>query len=85
MAKNNKTADETVTEEKVIVRLPRNGVNDDAEFVGVNGSTYLIPKGKPVEIPKAVAEVLRHKEEMEEVAYAYDAEMQRMGEQVSRL
>ena len=32
-------------------------------FVGVNGETYLIQRGVDVEVPKAVAEVLRHSEE----------------------
>ena len=34
-------------------------------FVGVNGETYLIQRGVDVEVPKAVAEVLRHSEEMD--------------------
>ena len=37
-------------------------------FVGVNGETYLIQRG--VEVPKAVAEVLRHSEEMDGEAMA---------------
>lgn len=41
-------------------------------FVGVNGETYLIQRG--VEVPKAVAEVLRHSEEMDNAAMARIAE-----------
>ena len=37
-------------------------------FVGVNGETYLIQRGVDVEVPKAVAEVLRHSEEMDNAA-----------------
>ena len=37
-------------------------------FVGVNGETYLVQRGVPVEVPKAVAEVLQHSEEMENAA-----------------
>ncbi len=39
-------------------------------FVGVNGETYLIQRGVDVEVPKAVAEVLRHSEEMDNAAMA---------------
>ena len=39
-------------------------------FVGVNGETYLIQRGVDVEVPKAVAEVLRHSEEMDNEAMA---------------
>lgn len=37
-------------------------------FVGVNGETYLIQRGVDVEVPKAIAEVLRHSEEMDNAA-----------------
>ena len=43
-------------------------------FVGVNGETYLIQRGVDVEVPKAVAEVLRHSEEMDNEAMAHIAE-----------
>lgn len=43
-------------------------------FVGVNGETYLIQRGVDVEVPKAVAEVLRHSEEMDNAAMARIAE-----------
>ena len=43
-------------------------------FVGVNGETYLIQRGVDVEVTKAVAEVLRHSEEMDNEAMARIAE-----------
>ena len=39
-------------------------------FVGVNGEAYLVQRGVDVEVPKAVAEVLRHSEEMDNAAMA---------------
>ena len=39
-------------------------------FVGVNGVNYMIQRGVDVEVPKAVAEVLRHSEEMDGEAMA---------------
>ena len=38
--------------------------------MGVNGETYLIQRGVDVEVPKAVAEVLHHSEEMDNAAMA---------------
>ena len=37
-------------------------------FVGVNGEAWLVQRGVDVEVPKAVAEVLRHSEEMDNAA-----------------
>ena len=51
-----------------------NGRYKDDVFVGVNGETYLIQRGVDVEVPKAVAEVLRHSEEMDNAAMARIAE-----------
>ena len=39
-------------------------------FVQVNGVGYIIQRGKNVKVPKAVAEVLRHSEEMDGEAMA---------------
>ena len=39
-------------------------------FVGVNGETYLIPRGGDVEVPKAGAEVLRHRAALDNAARA---------------
>ena len=47
-----------------------NGRYSGARFVSVNGEAYLIQRGVDVEVPKAVAEVLRHSEEMDGEAMA---------------
>ena len=65
------------TEEKdtVVIRLFKDNQRYKAPvFVGVNGETYLIQRGVDVEVPKAVAEVLRHSEEMDNAAMARIAE-----------
>ena len=55
-------------------------------FVGVNGETYLIQRGVDVEVPKAVAEVLRHSEEMDNAAMARIAEAEAAaGQQAQRV
>lgn len=59
------------TEEKdtVVIRLFKDNQRYKAPvFVGVNGVTYLVQRGVDVEVPKAVAEVLEHSEEMDNAA-----------------
>ena len=58
--------------EKVTIRLPitRNEIDD--VYVAVNGVGYLIQRGKDVEVPASVAEVLRHREEMLEEAMLFE-------------
>lgn len=52
-----------------IVHLFKDGHRySEPVFVGVNGETYLIQRGVDVEVPKAIAEVLRHSEEMDNAA-----------------
>lgn len=53
----------------VVIRLFKDSHRySEPVFVGVNGETYLVQRGVPVEVPKAVAEVLQHSEEMENAA-----------------
>ena len=61
------------TEEKdtVVIRLFKDNQRYKAPvFVGVNGVTYLVQRCVDVEVPKAVAEVLEHSEEMDNAAMA---------------
>ena len=61
----------TAEQEKdtVVIRLFKDSHRySEPVFVGVNGETYLVQRGVPVEVPKAVAEVLQHSEEMENAA-----------------
>ncbi|MBQ2614773.1 MAG: hypothetical protein IJB80_05550 [Clostridia bacterium] len=60
-------------ERRVAVRLPRlpgqNAIQE--EFFSVNGKNYLIKRGETVEIPEAVAEVIRNAEKADEYAMQY--------------
>lgn len=48
------------------VFLPRASETEQQfEFVCVNGKAYQVPRGKPVEVPAAVAEVLEHAQTQE--------------------
>ncbi len=71
-----KTKNETNNARRVQVRLPRNGgvnANQD-EFFSVNFKNYIIKRGETVEIPEAVAEVIRNAEKAEEYAMKYAEE-----------
>lgn len=75
--KENTTVEATnPTDEKMVkIRLPRVKDNPTA-FVSVNERTWMIKRGEEVEVPECVAEVLRHKEEMEEEAYEFEQQTQ---------
>ena len=53
------------------IKLPRIGKEQTVEFVSVNERTWMIKRGEEVEVPECVIEDIRHKEQMEEEAYAY--------------
>lgn len=46
--------------EKVSIQIPRGAGKDDTQFVCVNGRTFLVPKGRTVQVPLPVAEVLEN-------------------------
>lgn len=51
-------------EQMVKIKIPRTRKDQEDVFVSVNLKTYLIKRGVEVEVPAAVAEVIRHQEEM---------------------
>lgn len=60
-AKNIEAKDIEAKAETKTVFLPRASETEQQfEFVCVNGKAYQVPRGKPVEVPTAVAEVLEH-------------------------
>lgn len=68
-----KIKNESKNAKKVVVRLPRlkgQNANQD-EFFSVNGKNYIIKRGEDVEVPEAVAEVIRNAEKAEDYAMRY--------------
>lgn len=61
-----------MAEKKVKIRIPRTRKNQEDVFVSVNMDTYLIQRGKEVEVPESVAEVLRNQEKMLETIMEFD-------------
>lgn len=64
------------TEDRVEVFIPRGQANDDPNFfVGVNGTNYLLPRGKKSLVPKFVADEINRSFEAQE---ALDKRMEEM-------
>ena len=60
-------------EEKVRIKLPLTRTEKDDVYVGLNGKTYLIKRGVPVDVPLGVARVLERREKMLSIAMEYEA------------
>ena len=75
MATNN------TTNKMVKIRIPLTRNEKDAVYVAVNGRSYLIKRGETVEVPEAVAEVLKLKEEMLAEAMEFEAQASENSEQ----
>ena len=58
----------------VKVKIPRTSKKQQAQFVSVNNYSCLIKPGVEVEVPDFVAAVLKHRDEMMEVAANFEAE-----------
>lgn len=83
MAKTEQTAPETApetveaTKEKMVsIRLPLTKEDTRPVYVRVNGRKWGIPRGKRVEVPECVAEVLDHAEAQMLEAIQYSESVQ---------
>ena len=76
-AKDIKAKDIEAKAETKTVFLPRASETEQQfEFVCINGKAYQVPRGKPVEVPLAVAEVLEHAQMQETELFERVNEMQ---------
>lgn len=80
MEKRMQEAMEAAKAEKETIRLPITGNGNDDVFVSVNGYKYLIQRGKEVEVPRFVAEVLKNSENQKAATYRMMEEMQKKAE-----
>ena len=68
--------DDIQTENKVEVMIPRTRGNNEANyFVGVNGVSYLLPRGKKSLVPDFVAEEIERSRAAEEAMYEAQDEL----------
>jgi hypothetical protein len=70
-----------MAEKKVKIQLPLTRSEKDDVYVAVNGKSFLIKRGVPVEVPDYVAEVLQHSEEMLAEAMEFEAQASAKAEQ----
>lgn len=76
MAKNNTSPEqipEQTEEDLVTIRLPITPGREkqEARYVGVNGRSWVIPRGIQMQVPRCVVEVLEHSEEAALEAFQY--------------
>lgn len=75
--KESKAKDIEAKAETKTVFLPRASETEQQfEFVCINGKAYQVPRGKPVDVPLAVAEVLEHAQMQETELFERVHEMQ---------
>ena len=71
MATTNKTVDPmTVMETVFIPKIPG---EETTVFVGINGKSWTIPRGKSCEVPKPVADMLRERQRRQDAADEFSA------------
>ena len=81
LEKRMQLAMEEAKADTVTIRLPiLPNAEDNDVFVGVNGYKYLIQRGKDVEVPRFVAEVLNNSENQKAETYRMLEAMQRRAE-----
>lgn len=69
---------ETTKQEKMYtIRLPRSNERSDDQYVSVNDREWLIQRGKQIEVPKCVYDVLMQREAAMEEAYLRAEEAQK--------
>lgn len=67
MAKNEQNTEETIApvdDGMVTIKVPLTRTEKDDVYVALNGKSFQIQRGKEVRVPKGVAEILQHSEEM---------------------
>ena len=81
--KNTEAVENTaeIAPKKVKIKLPLTREERDDVYVCLNGKSYLIKRGKEVEVPAGVAEILQHKEEMLEQSMEFEAQASANAEQ----
>ena len=58
---------------KVTIKLPLTRAEKDDVFVGINGKSYLIKRGVPVEVDENIARVLERREQALSLAMDFEA------------
>lgn len=68
MAAINKNEENKTERKMVTIRLPKIKKDQEDLYVACNGERFIVKRGVEVEVPDYVAEIIRHSEEMREIA-----------------
>lgn len=68
----NRASGRSAKRKMVKIKIPRTSPKQEDVFVSVNAYTCIVKRGVEVEVPDFVAEVLKHQEEMMEIATLYE-------------
>lgn len=68
MAAINKNEENKTERKMVTIRLPKVKKDQEDLYVACNGERFIVKRGVEVEVPDYVAEIIRHSEEMREIA-----------------
>ena len=71
-----KTTTPPVAEERVTVFVEKESGEPPMLFVGINGKNWLIPRGKSVEVPKSVANMIEARKRMKRFRDEYSTRKQ---------
>lgn len=80
LAEQEQMMEDPIWQETETIFIPKKNPKDTEQFIGINGKTWLVQKGKQVEVPKPVAEVIRHSIEADERAEEYMEMLQAISE-----
>ena len=93
LTKDNTNENATATTNKydpyepvTVMLFKDNGKYKNPVFVGINGKNYLVERGKQVQVPQCVAEVLNHSAEQDSSAIKFmEQTMNRFAEMMEKL
>lgn len=77
-----KTTTPPVAEERVTVFVEKESGEPPMLFVGINGKNWLIPRGKSVEVPKSVANMIEARKRMKRFRDEYSTRKQEIASKI---
>lgn len=77
-----KTTTPPVAEERVTVFVEKESGEPPMLFVGINGKNWQIPRGKSVEVPKSVANIVEARKRMKRFRDEYSTRKQEIASKI---
>lgn len=71
-----------VNEEKVTVFVDKESGEPPMLFVGINGKNWQIPRGKSVQVPKSVADMVEARKRMKRFLEEYSSRQQELSREI---